>query len=272
MRKKTSLLYKIFVGVTTVMIMYLVVCFVFGIKLRPRPYLYEGYKIQKSSKFFKQAYAITLSKYPDRFKKIKESADKAGVPLQAWEGVIVKEEEKDTLPFLGVGTTNYTDRTRRLFNLGVIGAFLAHRNLLEHIRDSNQSDIGTLIFEDDVDIPEDFYDRLSAIENEIPADWDYIFLRKMNVDGNTVSSHVIKLNKDMSGMKNWGFWGFIVKNSSLSNRILPRMEHMLDVPDIQMAKFADKLNMYLVTPPIVDLNEETASKSVVTDIDIKLNK
>jgi hypothetical protein len=50
------------------------------------------------------------------------------------------------------------------------------------------------------------------------------------------------------------------------------MEHMLDVPDIQMAKFADKLNMYLVTPPIVDLNEETASKSVVTDIDIKLNK
>ena len=89
----------------------------------------------------------------------------------------------------------------------------------------------------------------------------------MTISGKKISANIIKLEKDMTGLKNWGFWGFIVKNSSIQDRILPKMEHMLDVPDIQMAKFADKLNMYLIDPPIIDFNEHAAN-SVVSDIDV----
>lgn len=231
---------------------------------------YEGFQSPQSSPFFTEAYAITLSKYPERFPKIKATADAAGINLKPWEGVLISKDKTDTLPELGIGTTNYTDRTKSTFNLGVIGAFLAHRNLLEHISSSNSDSVGTLIFEDDIDIPSDFYKKLAAVQDQIPDDWDYIFLRKMSIVGKKISNNVIKLDKDMTGMKNWGFWGFIVKNSSIADRILPNMEHMLDVPDIQMAKFADRLNMYLVDPPIINLNEETASKSVVSDIDINV--
>ena len=230
---------------------------------------YEGFQLSQSSPFFTEAYAITLSMYPDRFPKIKATADAAGINLKPWEGVLVDVNRKDDLPNLGIGTTNFSDRNQKTFNLGVIGAFLAHRNLLEHIRDSKTDSVGTLIFEDDVDIPRDLYKKLADVQDQIPEDWDYIFFKKMNVLGEKISENVIRLEKDMSGKKNWGFWGFIVKNSSIPDRILPKIEHMLDVPDIQMAKFADVLNMYLIDPPIVYFNEETASKSVVSEIDIK---
>ena len=154
-----------------------------------------------------------------------------------------------------------------MFNLGVIGAFLAHRALFRNLVETAPTKPGTLIFEDDVEIPADLYDKLAAVQNEIPADWDFIFLDKLYTVGKPISKHVLKLDKDMTGMKNWGIWAYIVKNSSLKDKILPKMEHMLDVPDIQLAKFADVLNMYLIQPQIVKQDARNAPNSVVTVLD-----
>ena len=171
------------------------------------------------------------------------------------------------MPPQGIGTTNFKDRTGAVFNLGVIGAYLGHRTLLQHAADTAPNKPGTLIFEDDVEIPPDFYSRLAAIEKEVPADWDFIFLDKLYTDGTMISEHVKKLNKDMTGFKNWGIWAYIVKNSSLKEKILPKLEHMLDVPDIQLAKFADVLNMYLLVPSLVQQDARNAPQSIVTVLD-----
>jgi GR25 family glycosyltransferase involved in LPS biosynthesis len=223
----------------------------------------------KSSPFFQDAYAITMDPASKRYTDIKAFATAAGIPLQPWKGVLVTPEQKDGLPEQGVGTTHFKDRTGAVFNLGVIGAFLAHRALFRHVEANGQP--GTLIFEDDVEIPPDFYDKLAAVQSEIPGDWDFIFLDKLYTVGKPVSEHVMKLDKDMTGMKNWGIWAYIVKNSSLKDRILPRMEHMLDVPDIQLAKFADALNMYLIQPALVKQDVNNAPKSVVTVLDQQAN-
>jgi hypothetical protein len=42
---------------------------------------------------------------------------------------------------------------------------------------------------------------------------------------------------------------------------------MMDVPDIQLAKFADVLNMYLIVPSIVKQDARNAPISVVTVLD-----
>ena len=180
-------------------------------------------------------------------------ASKAGINLKAWPGVTIKKEDVDTLPPLGVGTTTYKDRTGRIFNLGVIGAFLAHRNLFQHIVATGTGKTGTFISEDDIDIHPDFYQKLDAVEREI--------------QGDKVSEHVMKLDNDVTATKNWGIWSYIVKNSSVASKILPCMEHMMDVPDIQLARFADRINMYLITPSITYGDPETAYESVVTEID-----
>lgn len=222
-----------------------------------------------TSPFFTDAYAVTLDPESKRFKDIKAYADAAGLPLQPWKGVIIKPEEKDTLPPLGIGTTNFKDRTGAVFNLGVIGAYLGHRNLYQHIADTAPDKPGTMIYEDDVEIPPDLYSRLSQIQDQVPADWDFIFLDKLYVVGKKISDNIMKLDKDMTGYKNWGIWGYIVKNASLKDKILPIMKHMMDVPDIQLAKFADVLNMYLIVPSIVKQDAKNAPNSVVTVLDSK---
>jgi GR25 family glycosyltransferase involved in LPS biosynthesis len=221
----------------------------------------------KSSPLFQDAYAITMDPASQRYTDINKFATAAGISLQPWKGVTITPDQKDSLPEKGVGTTNYKDRTGAVFNLGVIGAFLAHRDLLRNQATKAADKMGTLIFEDDVEIPPDFLDKLAAVESEIPKDWDFIFLDKLYTVGKPISKHVTKLDKDMTAMKNWGIWAYIVRNASLKEKILPRLEHMLDVPDIQLAKFADVLNMYLLTPSLVKQDARNAPNSVVTAMD-----
>ena len=139
------------------------------------------------SPLFSEAYAITMPEFPERFQAIKTHADKASLPLQPWKGVKVTPKDIDALPPQGVGTTHFKDRTGKTFNLGVIGAFLAHRNLLQNQKDKPG---GTLIFEDDVIIPPDFYQKLAAVTAEVPADWDYLFLDKFKLDADKVTDHI----------------------------------------------------------------------------------
>lgn len=214
---------------------------------------------------------MTLDPASKRYMDIKAFATAAGIPLQPWKGTLITPEQKDTLPEQGVGTTNFKDRTGAVFNLGVIGAFLAHRALWIKIATETDKP-GTLIFEDDVEIPPDFYERLAAVQAEVPADWDVLFLDKLYTVGKPVSEHIMKLDKDMTATKNWGIWAYIVKNASLKDRILPKFERMMDVPDIQLASFGDVLNMYLIKPSIVKQDARNAPNSVVTVLDQQANK
>ena len=223
---------------------------------------------------FEDAYTIHVPSSPRRWEKMQELAGKAGVPLQKWDGVVITKDIVNTLAPLGVGSTTFKDRTGAIFNLGVIGAFLGHRNLLEHIAKTGAGKPGTFISEDDIDIPVDFYQKLNALEGEIAEhapDWDILFVDKNlpTISGKKVSEHLMKLDKDITGMKNWGIWSYIVKNSSVGPKILPVWETMMDVPDIQLARHADKINMYLITPSITYGDGETSVKSVVTENNIK---
>jgi len=226
----------------------------------------EGFQAVRSSPLFTDAYVITMDKYPERFPRIKANAEEAGIELKKWPGVEVKEEEVLSLPAKGVGTLIYTARAGgQKRNLGAIGCFLAHRNLLEHIA-ANPVGLGTLICEDDIVFPPDFYEKLSAVASEIPDDWDYIFLNKFKVNGKTISSRVMKLEQDLSSSTNMGTWAFIVKNASIESKILPHLAQMTDEIDLQLSRNADILATYLITPPLIYLHT-TADESIISKMD-----
>jgi hypothetical protein len=216
----------------------------------------------RHTSLFQDAYTITLPSNPERWDIMIDQCRVANIDLKKWEGVTVNKEEIEKLIPLGVGSTNFRDRMGRVFNL-------AHRNLFHHIARTGQGKLGTFISEDDIHILPDLHDKLIALEDEInthASDWDIIFLDKNipTIQGRQVSEHLLKLDKDMSGFKNWGIWSYIVRNDIVEKKILPCMEHMLDVPDIQLAKFADKINMYLITPSLTFGHPLTAPKSIVT--------
>lgn len=229
---------------------------------------------KKHTNLFKDAYTITLPSHPYRWEEMNRQAKEAGIHLQKWNGVVIKKEDIHTLPQLGVGTTNFKNRNGNIINLGVIGAYLAHRNLYDHIMKTADDTKATFISEDDIHITPDFHEKLLALEDEIQAhasDWDMLFLDKNTptIQGKKVSEHLIKLDKDMTATKNWGIWSYIVRNASIRSKIRPCMEHMIDVPDIHLAKFADKINMYVITPPITYGHPGIGAKSIVTELESK---
>jgi GR25 family glycosyltransferase involved in LPS biosynthesis len=220
---------------------------------------------------FTEAYVITLDKYPERLPRIQANAKEAGIILKPWQGVIVKKEDIPTLPQKGIGSILFQDRTDTYFNFGVIGCFLAHRNLLSHIS-NNLSQLGTFICEDDIVIPNDFYTRLASVTTDIPDDWDMIFMRKFVISAKPVKGNIKKLNKDITSSKNMGMWGFIVKNSTIKSKILPVLEQMTDAVDFQLGRNADKINMYLIDPPIIDFHSSHEEESIIKEMDINVRK
>lgn len=228
---------------------------------------FEGFQAVKSSPYFKDAYVITLDKYPERLPRIKDNAEEAGIKLIPWQGVIITNDDLQALPERGIGTILFQDRSQTHFNFGVIGCFLAHRGLLEHIS-KNPNGLGTFICEDDIIIPKDFYTRFTAVSSDIPDDWDMIFMRKYVVKAKPVTSKIKKLEKDTTSSTNMGMWGFIVKNTSIKTKILPILEQMTDAVDLQLGRNADTINMYLVDPPIIDF-DESHNDSIIKKMDVE---
>lgn len=227
----------------------------------------EGFQVVQSSPYFTDAYVITLDKYPERLPRIKKNAKEASINLRPWQGVIITNDDLKSLPERGVGTILFQDRSQTYFNFGVIGCFLAHRGVLEHIS-MNPNGLGTFICEDDIIIPKDFYTRFNAVSSDIPDDWDMIFMRKYVVKAKPVTSNIKKLEKDVTSSTNMGMWGFIVKNTSIKTKILPVLEQMTDAVDFQLGRHADTINMYLVDPPIIDL-DKSHDDSTITKMDIE---
>jgi len=273
MRKKTSLLYTLSKAVIVFTCTYFILYYIFGIRL---PYVFEGFQAVQSSPYFTDAYVITLSsRYPERLKRIKENAEAAGISLKPWEGVIITKNDLPELPQKGIGTLLFQDRTNTYFNFGAIGCFLAHRTLLESIA-AEPNGVGTFICEDDIIIPKDFYARLAEISSEIPENWDILFMSKYsgenpNRENPNVSEHMKRIEKDTTATMNMGMWGFIVKNDSIRSKILPVLEQMTDAIDIQLNRHADKLNMYVVEPPIIRM-DASHGDSTIKGMDIESKK
>jgi len=62
---------------------------------------------------------------------------------------------------------------------GHIGCLYSHRNLLNKIK--SEKNEATMIFEDDVVLCDDFSSRLDAVLEDLPDDWDLLYLGGWNV-------------------------------------------------------------------------------------------
>jgi GR25 family glycosyltransferase involved in LPS biosynthesis len=206
---------------------------------------------RSTRKIFKKTYAITLNKKNPRYKKTLKSARAAGIKIQSAPGVIVT----DAMLKKGIsGIPNKQHDNVR----GVIGCFLAQRNLLKKIaKDHPKNTEGTLILEDDVIFPNTFQKDLERIYPEVPSDWDVLFLGRTVTSGKRVGKHVIKFGPRTH--KNWGNWAYVVRHKTMKKKLLPRLKVMTDGIDVQFNRFSDKVNMYVIQPNIVNFNKVTHS-------------
>ena len=229
-------------------------------------------KLQKGgsqSKLFRNTYVISTDNNSSRYKNIETKAKIAGLSIHHWPATVIKPDDsiRKGLPLKGIGISHFTDRSNKYFNLGGIGCFLSHRNLLEYVSHSNN--IGTLILEDDAEIPSDLFEKLDIIAKEIPDNWDIIFLDKWGGKSETpISKHIVKIKQSLDPYVCFGTYAYIVKNSSIVKKILPCLKYMTNHIDLQYTAYADVINEY-ISYGVIPVNKEYNHTSIITKLDSK---
>jgi GR25 family glycosyltransferase involved in LPS biosynthesis len=207
-----------------------------------------GATARSTRKIFKNAYAISMNTKGARYKKTRKSARAAGITIKYAPGVLVTDK------MLKKGISGISKKMHDNIR-GVIGCYLAQRNLLnkiaKNIPNTPNAPEGTLILEDDVVFPKTFQKDLERIYPEVPDDWDVLFLGRTSIAGKKVSEHIIKINPRHKS--NSGNWAYLVKNTTLKKKILPRLKIMKDAIDYQFNHMSNKVNMYIIQPNIINM-------------------
>ncbi len=86
---------------------------------------------------------------------------------------IFKKNNLDVTRFSAVNGKLYNEKYP-LLNAGEIGCFMSHLQIIEDAKNKNYTSI--LIFEDDVDLIQDFTSTFSSYVKQINFEWDFLYL------------------------------------------------------------------------------------------------
>lgn len=113
-----------------------------------------------------KTYVINLEKRVDRWNKIQDDFKNTDLKLTRWNAVYGKDMDEKSIKELT------TTRCYYLCAPSIIGCWLSHAKLWEHIVKNNENNV--LVLEDD-SYPTERFDNLSQLWKEIPEDWDMVY-------------------------------------------------------------------------------------------------
>ena len=220
----------------------------------------------------KSIHVVNLDKDTHRWASMEKN-----IPIEPirWSAIYGKDLTQTELAKLGVGYAmtrsgigSYSEQGNNLRNQGVVGCYLSHRNLLEHLASLPVPDhYGHLIVEDDVTIPRNFLhpsDEWHKVYYKVPTDWDIVYMDITKPVGHFVEEGVMKLAYTIGeDSGNWGTHSYLVKHSSIRTKLLPWLAYMVDALDEQYKMKFNEWNVYAVVPGIIPLNEEQSANSSI---------
>jgi len=222
-------------------------------------------------------HVINLDRDTKRWESIQTQANQLGLTVNRFKAIYGKDIPYSQMRVHGVGNAMVrADRNdhkgEKLHNLGVVGCYLSHRALIEQLGIMNVPDsYGHLILEDDVSLPADFlqpggsWDRL---RQNIPGDWDMIWLRMWKPLGTDVAPGIIKLKSDPRIRVNLGTFAYVVRHGAIRDKILPALKYMNDAFDEQINHHFNMWNCYVLHPGIIDINDELQADSAINAINV----
>ena len=203
--------------------------------------------IKNIDTFFDKIYYINLKRRPDRKNHIEEQLNKYTnnyTRFDAYDGqildlnnldnnIIHKNNIKDVLSdkkTMGITLT-----------LGAIGCAMSHRSIWEKIANSNYEKV--LILEDDIEINDNIY-NFNSIYNEVPKDWDILYIGSgQYIKNEKITNNIFKLDHA------YCLYGYIINSRSarkLLDNIFP-LKQQID-SSIYLNK---NINAYIVEPVMI---------------------
>jgi len=202
-------------------------------------------------------HVINLDRDTKRWESVTAQANQLNLTIERFPAIYGKDIKYNQMRNLGVGNAMVrADRNdhkgERLNNLGIVGCYLSHRELLRQLGNMNVPDsYGHLVLEDDIRLPGDFLQpngRWEQCSRHIPNDWDIVWLGIWKPYGEDVAPGVMKLKSDTRIRVNLGTFAYVVRHGSIKHKILPWFEHMIDAWDEQMNLKFNEWNCYALVP------------------------
>jgi len=146
-------------------------------------------------------------------------------------------------------------------NQGKIGCWLSHKRLLRDLISLPSSDFDIhLILEDDVCLDELY--KWEELYHSIPSDWDIVYAGITDPKlTNPVCRNIYRGVTAYPSKNNFGSHAYFVKHSSIPN-ILKKLEFMTHEIDVQLDTMFNSMNVYIINPSIVTLNNNSINSSI----------
>jgi GR25 family glycosyltransferase involved in LPS biosynthesis len=187
-------------------------------------YNYNKYFTNSTDKKI-NAYVIHLKRSPERIKNINLQQTKTNIKINLFDAVDGRNINVQELLDSGFLCEKFS---KSFPHKPVYGCYLSHYNLLNKIKQDNDSDY-TIIFEDDFNIDvKDFDEQVNYIINN--NDFDIVFLGNLNNNkGIHVKDNLYRYDKNTPL---WGTHGYLVNNKKIKN-IIDNLQLMNDAIDVK---------------------------------------
>jgi len=225
----------------------------------------------------KDIWVINLDKDTERMAAITARTQHIHDIVHRWPATNGKLLTRDEIHKEGVGYAmtrtgdQEKDKAGEMRNRGVVGCWLSHKRLLEHLATLDVPEYyGHLIVEDDVEFPTDFLkpgDEWHAVYKTIPTNWDMVYFGLTEPQGKPIAKRVLRA-RTAHGDGNWGTHAYMVRHSSIKTKILPWLSFMTDAIDEQYNSKLGDWNVYVVQPAIITLNEEMSANSSLLKVNV----
>jgi GR25 family glycosyltransferase involved in LPS biosynthesis len=129
-----------------------------------------------------------------------------------------------------------------------IGCVISHASLYNKLHQTYKNDVLKKFFiicEDDAIITKHFSNKLNTILNELPNDWDFVYLGSSQPYGTKYSKHLLKPTFKNG---NWGFFGYMLSKRGLDKVVKHCIN--IDKPIDNFLKYKD-LNYFICNPFLI---------------------
>lgn len=207
----------------------------------------EGFTGTENAKSI-DVYVINLDKDKDRLQKLRENIklNNNNINVIRYPGILGKDINKLHELFKKYLSPDF----KADFNYNsTIGCALSHITLYNMLYQKFKNDISQeyfIITEDDAIFVKDFGNKLNVVLNELPPDWDFVYLGSSKPVGKKYSIHLIK--PEFKEVGNWGFFGYMLSKKGLSKIV--KYSRLVDKPIDNFLKNTD-LNYFIANPTII---------------------
>ena len=175
------------------------------------------------NEYFEKIYCVNLEKRPDRWAKSDEIFKKHNIQVERF-GAIDGYSIENTTTLLP----------------GEFGLIKTHIEILKIAKENNYKNI--LIFEDDVELCDDFSDKFNEYYNQIPKEWDFLYF-----GGNHLGS-INQINQNIFRLSYTFTTHAFAINNNLYDELMLLLKSASKQVDVIYAELHSKYNSYTIKP------------------------